>query len=364
MRICFISHGQFTHIGAYLDYFKAAGHTVSFISLSPTHERGVPTYNTGFGTKYSASKGKWKYPLSALRSRWLIKKLKPDIVHAHYATSGGLASLVCGFHPIVVTVHGSDLMLGMKSRVWKRLLPVIFNNADCINTVSDALKDMTLQLGVPLNKIQTLTLGIDTNKFYFSEHLPISKGQPLQLICTRQMEKHYGHTTIIKALGILKRHGIDFHITFVGEGSQKNELERLVKNGDLADRAYFLGTIDNYQLPEILHKNDVYLSASLRDGTSLSLLEAMATGIFPVVSNIKANSAWIRHGKDGFLHEVGNADDLANCILQLLDQPEIAKEARKRNRKHVVEKGDRSKNMKQLNLIYEEQVRRAHMGKR
>lgn len=359
MRICYISLGQFSHIEPYLDYFKAAGLDVHFISLSPSPERGVPTYNVGFGKKYSATEGKWKYPFSMLRARRLVKKLKPDLVHAHFATSGGLTSLVCGFRPTVVTVHGSDLTLGMKSRVWRRLLPVIFSNVDCINTVSDALKDMTLQLGVPLNKIQTLTLGIDTNKFFFSERLPLSKKRPLRLICTRQMEKHYGHMTIVKALGILKRHGVDFHMTFVGEGTLKDELERLMKNSDFSDSVTFLGAVDNDRLPEMLHENDVYLSTSLWDGTSLALLEAMATGIFPIVSDIKANSAWLRHGRDGFLHKVGDADDLANCVMQLLKKPEIVKKASQRNRKHVVEKGDRNVNMGRLSSIYENLVSEA-----
>ena len=75
-----------------------------------------------------------------------------------------------------------------------------------------------------------------------------------------------------------------------------------------------------------------------------------------MVSKIKANSAWLRHGLDGFLHKVGDADDLANCIMQLLRKPEIAEKASRRNRQHVVEKGDRKVNMNRLSSIYENLV--------
>jgi len=55
MRICFIALGKFTHIGVYLDYFRRTWHDVHFISLSPSPDRGVPTYNIGFGSRYSTT---------------------------------------------------------------------------------------------------------------------------------------------------------------------------------------------------------------------------------------------------------------------------------------------------------------------
>ena len=168
MQICFISLGSFNHIGPYLDYFKGAGHEVSFVSMSPRPNRGVPTYNLGLGGKYSESRGKWKYPPSMLRARRFIKKLKPDIVHAHYVTSCGLTALVCGYHPTVVTVHGSDLTVGIKSRLWRPLLKRIFEFSDCVNTVSPELAEMVESLGINPDKIRTLTLGIDTEKFSLS----------------------------------------------------------------------------------------------------------------------------------------------------------------------------------------------------
>lgn len=88
-------------MGAYLTYFREAGHEVSFIALSPSPERRVPTYDTGLGRKYSATEGQWKYPISMLRARSLVRKLRPDIVHTHYVTSGGLAGLVLVGYPIL-----------------------------------------------------------------------------------------------------------------------------------------------------------------------------------------------------------------------------------------------------------------------
>jgi len=356
MRICLISMGTFTHIGPYLDYFKQAGHDVHFIAMSPSPERGVPTYNVGLGRKYSETHGKWKYPISMLRARRLIKELKPDIVHAHYATSCGLAALVCGFHPTVVTAHGSDLTTGIKSRIWRPLLKRVFEFADCVNTVSKDLEEMAVSLGIEPNKIETLTLGIDTGKFAFTDRPGLHSSRALRLVCTRRLEPVFDHPTIIGALARLKEKRIEFRMTFVGDGSLLDTLKRRAGDVGLNGSVSFTDRVNNDDLPEILGQNDVYLSASLWDGTSLSLLEAMATGLFPIVSDIKANSALLKHNVDGLLHNVGDADDLAKCILWLYEHPQLAAGAARRNRQKVIESADRQKNLKRLESLFEKLI--------
>jgi len=356
MRICLISMGTFTHIGPYLDYFKQAGHDVHFIAMSPGPERGVPTYNVGLGRRYSETHGKWKYPISMLRARRLIKELKPDIVHAHYATSCGLTALACGFHPTVVTAHGSDLTIGIKSRIWRPLLKRIFEFADCVNTVSKDLEEMAVSLGIEPNKIETLTLGIDTGKFAFTDRPGLHSSRALRLVCTRRLEPVFDHPTIIGALARLKEKGIEFRMTFVGDGSLLDTLKQDAGDVGLNGSVSFTDRVNNDDLPEILGQNDVYLSASLWDGTSLSLLEAMATGVFPVVSDIKANAALLRHNVDGLLHKVGDADDLAKCILWLYEHPQLAAGAARRNRQKVIESADRQKNLKRLESLFEKLI--------
>ena len=356
MRICFISLGTFNHVGPYLDYFRDAGHEVHFVSMSPGPDRGVPTYNVGLGKTYSESEGKWKYPISMLRARRLIKKIKPEVVHAHYVTSCGLTALVCGFHPTVVTAHGSDLTVGMKSRIWRPLLRRIFEFSDCVNTVSPDLADMVESLGIEPNKIRTLTLGIDTERFALSQRPQFEKSRPLRLICTRRLESVFDHHTIIDALAALKEKRIKFEMTFAGCGSLLDELTKHVNDIGLNDCVKFAGKLKNGDLPELLSRQDVYLSASLWDGASLSLLEAMATGLFPIVSGIKANSTWLEHGADGLLHKVGESNDLAECIVNFCDNPQMAADAVERNREKVVESADRTKNMKRLKDIYEELI--------
>jgi len=335
---------------------------VHFISLSPAPEYGVPTYNVGFGSKYSATRGKWKYPISMLRARSLVRKLKPDIVNTHYATSGGLTGLVCDFHPTITTVHGSDLNLSLESRVWRPLLKVIFNHADCVNACCEDLKRKVVSLGISPGKICVVTPGIDTKQFSFVPKEKVHPKRPLRLVSTRYLKWIYDHSTIIKALSILRSRGVVFEMTFVAGGPLLGALKRQVEHEQLTDCVHFFGGVDKRKIIDILHNHDVFLSSALYDGISVALLEAMATGLFPIVSNLRVNSDWLEDGVDGLLHKVGDADDLARCILKARDNPKLMVEAVRRNREKVVKSGDTKKNMELLEGIYADLLHKTRTG--
>lgn len=352
MKICYISHGSFTHIKPYIEYFSKAGNEVFLIKIASGPDYNVKTYDVSIGKTYSTGFDKFKYILSAFKARNIVTKIKPDIVHSHYATSGGLAGLICGFHPTVITVHGSDLTTNKDSLIWKPLLKMIFKQADSVNVVSNDLKKMAVEIGVPQSKIDVLTLGIDTNKFNFKPREPINSQTVLKMVNTRRLEPVYDHPTIIKALGLLKAKNVNFKMTFVGYGELEYQLKDMAKDYKLDKYINFVGGCDNQQMPKYLYENDIYLSASLWDGTSLCLLEAMAAGAFPIVSDIPANSDWLVNGKTGFLHKIGNENDLADCIISYNNQPEIIDNALKINRLLVEQTGDRIKNMQKLEQIY------------
>lgn len=355
MRICFISAGTFTHVGAYLDYFREAGHDVHFIALSPSPPRSVPTHEVGVRGGWFPLHPRWQYPLGMLRARALIRGLKPDVVHAQYATSGGAAGLVCGFRPLVVTAHGSDLTGAMGSAPRRALLRAVFAEASCVNTVSADLTRMAERLGVPRSKIVEMTLGVDTARFHGAGREP--RGGELRLVCTRRFEEVYDHRTIIEALSLLKEKGVRFRMTFAGDGALRARCEALIAERGLAGQVEFVGEVGGNEMPEMLRAHDVYLSASRADGTSLSLLEAMSCGLFPVVTRIPANEAWIEHGAGGFLHGAGDARGLAEAVEEIAARPRLALSAAALNRGKAREAGDRRTNMRRLEKVYESLVK-------
>jgi glycosyltransferase involved in cell wall biosynthesis len=351
MKICFIALGEFSHVYAYLDYFANRGHEIHLVALEPGPERRVATHNVGLNGRVPKLLGKCRYLPAMLRARKLVRALRPDVVHAQYATSAGLAAWMVNVHPWMVTAHGTDVMVGAQSRLWRTLLRAIFRRADCVNPVSNQLREIIINLGTPARKIQTFTLGVDTRLFGFNDRCFLPSGH-LRLICTRRLEELYDHATIVQSMAILKKRGVQFRLTIVGNGNMLGALQDSAAKLELNEWVRFAGEVPNRMLPAYLAEQDIYLSASPRDGASLCLLEAMSCGVYPVVSDTPANSEWITHGRNGLLHRTSDPQSLADCIESALGDRVSLGEAARFNRDLVVKRGDRATNMKRLEELY------------
>lgn len=351
LKITFVSCGTFTHVGPYLEFFRDRGHDVSWIVYARANkDYGVPTYDISGGASGQKTSSKWKYLVAGLTIRKVLKKISPDVVHGHYATSAGTICLMSGFRPYIISVRGSDLINSMGSFIWKKMLRLIFKRASLVHTVSGQLADLAKTLGVPDKRLFALTQGIDTKAFDYQPKQTLSS--PIRLICTRVLGKVYDPVTIINACEILKQRGVPFKLTLAAGGPLQHELEALAAGKGLADYILFMGGYDNTTLPQLLHDHDVYVSASLWDGTSISLLEAMACGIFPLVSRIASNQAWLDDGKTALMFECSDPQELAEQIIRVSSDNQLHRNAAQINRDLVEQKADRTTNMLRLEEWY------------
>ena len=354
IKIAFIASGRSPFIRPYLEYFQKQGHDVSLFSIDSydaDKNYGYTTFDISCGADARKKITKWRYIFSAFKLRRLLKDIKPDILHGHYATSAGIICLLSGFRPFIISARGSDLINSMKSAFWRTALRVIFAKSSLVHTVSSQLKEYAMALNVPENKTLMLTQGVNTDKFQYNE--PKSKlDNPVKLLCTRRLDPVCSPEVIVEACRLLDLKGIDFRLLFAGYGSEKENLQLLVEKYSLTKKITFLGGYSNDNLPVILSENDIYVSASKWDGTSVSLLEAMASGVFPVVSDIESNKAWINDGKTGLMFDFTDAESLADTIIRAIKDDNIRISAVQANRKTILEKADRSKNMSILEREY------------
>ncbi len=352
LKIAFVSCGTFAHIGSYLQFFKDRGHDVYWIAYDrPERSFGVPTFDISHGASAHNTLTKWKYILAGISIRKVLKEIKPDILNGYYATSAGVILLMSGFRPYTISVQGSDLIDSMKSAVWRRILSKVFIKSALVHTVSDELTSLVNTLGVPVEKIITLTQGVDTALFDYKPGLKVTS--PLRLVCVRTLRYPYEPSTVLDACEILlHKNNIPFKLTFAAGGPMQGQLQHLAVEKGLADDVTFMGGYDNAALPGLLHDNDIYISASLWDGTSISLLEAMSCGIFPIVSRIASNKKWLVEGKTALMFECGNAAELAGKIVSAVSDEQLRSNAVRQNRHLVEDKADRQKNMRILEEMY------------
>lgn len=168
--------------------------------------------------------------------------------------------------------------------------------------------------------------------------------QPGSIICTRWFETVYANDVIIDAAALLQERGHVLSLCFTSSGSLLAEAQMRARQLGVSD-IEFLGGVTREQLHARVAVASLYVSMSQSDGTSTALLEAMAMGLFPIISDIDANREWITtHGCDGLLVPVGDAAALADGIEQILNDPQRIVAARERNRQIVERLADSRRN--------------------
>jgi glycosyltransferase involved in cell wall biosynthesis len=145
----------------------------------------------------------------------------------------------------------------------------------------------------------------------------------------------------------------DLRLILLGGGSQAGMLRHLLVQNELTDRVYFGGQISQNELPQFYRAADVYLSASHSDGSSVSLMEALASGLPALVSDIPGNKEWITPEGQGWLFPDWNEDALVEGILRAYDQRSRLAEIGKAARRLAEKRADWTENFKVLLNAYD-----------
>jgi glycosyltransferase involved in cell wall biosynthesis len=154
-------------------------------------------------------------------------------------------------------------------------------------------------------------------------------------------------------VAILMGHGREVELTIAGDGPERESLERLSAELGLGDTVRFAGQIPAAEVEQRLAEADLTVSISSSDGASIALLEAMAIGAVPVVSDIPANTAWVDDQLGGVVVEAG-ARDVADGIERALALDADA--VREHNRLVIRRRGDRDSNLGRLDRLLRDLV--------
>ena len=363
MKVVLISHGDLDHVLPYLEYMADGGWEVHWLQIAPgdvVAPDGVtvhPCYKPGPETHRRMSLKLAGYIGVGKRARKLLEQIAPDVVTAHYASSGGLVVWLSGFRPYVVTIHGGDLIDRYRRFVGRFVLRRVLGNAAVVNPVCGHVCGIIESLGVPAERIAPLPFGIELGRFSYSpSDKPLSSG--LKVICTRSLDKTlYDIPAVIRGVAEARGFGLDATLTLPARGKFQGELVRLADELGMGEAISFGGGYKMSELPQILSQHNVYVSASLFDGASLSLMEAMAAGLFPVVSDIPANREWLEDGKTALLFPTGDWKCLGRQLASLPQRADMVRQALGANRDVADARADRGKNMRRFMELLEEQVR-------
>jgi glycosyltransferase involved in cell wall biosynthesis len=286
----------------------------------------------------------------------LIIEDKYDIVLAERITSYGFLSLFVKSKIKIVAQQGiTDVYPdSIFSNLFKSLIAkTVIKHVDLIHAWGNAMVPALVDLGAQPDKILVLAKGLDLNLYTFANQLA-QQPLPLKAIVTRSLEKDYQHWNIIDAVAILNNQGIHLEVDLVGSGSLAEMLKNRAHEKNVSHLVNFLGRIPNDELPTLLAQCPIYLSVPATEGVSSSLFEAMASGCFPIVTDLPGNRAFIKPKQNGDLVPVNNAHALANAIAAFSSNPSQFVEAIIENRKFIDDNANRTNNMKVFWAKYEE----------
>jgi len=368
MRICYVADGASIHTQRWVNYFAGKGHEVHLVcwKLMPGYNENIHVHwLTRLAPRIWSVSQYLSFLFWVLHVRRLINRIKPDIVDGHFITVYGFLAACSGFHPLVVTAWGSDMLVQPSRNPLSRLTAkYAVKKADtivCLFPV-DVAREYINGLGIDSGKLRTVLLGVDTTEFNPSHRdeevrrtLGVESSQPV-VISTRALAPIYDVETLVKAIPLVLAEIPQAKFVVAGTGKQEDYLRELARDLGISSSTEFTGWISRGRLPKYLSSADVYVSSSLSDGTSVSLLEAMASELAPVVTDIPANRSWVDDGQNGFLFPTGDHKTLASKIIYLLNNQELRADFSRRSREIVRGNAEEKTEMSKLERTYHELV--------
>ena len=365
MKIAYLSAGINVYDYRFLEKMLERGHKPIMISCwfeQPNFEmNGVPFYY--YRPKYLS---KLKI---AIFLRRLLREIKPDILHTGYIQTHGFYGALSGFHPRLLMPWGSDILIApFKSKIIKAITKYTIMSTDMITCDANYVKKKIITLAnYPDKKIVVFPWGIDLNIFKpsFSENKIKNKlgwSDKKVLIMTRNFKPIYGIEYFIKALPDIIISEPNIRVILAGsqllDPDYSSKIMNMIEKLELQKYVHFTGWLEERELSDYLNSSDIYLSTSLSDGTSSSLLEAMACGLPVVVSDLPSNSEWVRNGENGYLVPLRDSKMLAKQIIRLLDNDTLSQQMGLRNLQIAKKRADWEINFSKLENIYETLVKK------
>jgi glycosyltransferase involved in cell wall biosynthesis len=295
----------------------------------------------------------------------VIQEIQPHLLHGHYVVEYGFFAATSGFHPLVVTAWGSDILVAAQTSPLGRLIArYTLRRADLITSNNGFMTRKIVDLGIPAEKIETVVLGTDR---FFLEQPEASVNTrdpdptyPPTVISTRSLDSPlYEIDTILRAMAIVRRRLQTAQLLVAGSGRLQPALHKLAQDLGLAENVRFVGFLDQEALRSALTSAHVYVSVPRSDATSVSTLSAMAVGCFPVVSDLPTQEEWIEDGVNGFHVPAGDVAALARRLGDALENAALRRDAAPRNRRLVEERGLWERYVPQMEALYRRLARRA-----
>jgi len=239
----------------------------------------------------------------------------PHLVQAGPVPTAGFVAVSAAVAPVLVTSWGSDLLMltDVPAAETRVRAAAALTGASTVLVDCQTVAMKAISLGAEIEKIAIIPYGVDLQSFAYSP-LRIHPGR-LRLLSLRSLELPYDVATLLRGLArAAQGAGDSITLTIAGSGSQERSLHELADVLGISRLVQWRGRVSENEVPLLLRDHDVHVSTSLSDGSSISLLQALASGRPSIVTNLPSNREWISPGVTGWVFDPGNAESLADAL--------------------------------------------------
>ncbi len=367
MRIIYFSKDYSPHDHRFLAALSETEHEVYYLKLEKNvrqvEDRPVPENIQQILWAGGQGQFRWRdVPRLVLDLKRVIKEIKPDLIHAGPIQTCAFLAVLTGFRPLLTMSWGFDLMDDVNKNSWmKRITRYVLRRSTFFTSDANVTRDKAVEYGMNPERTVVFPWGVDLKHFSPRQLAVKSKTQNTKrkaftLFCNRSWEIRYGVDVLARAFVKVAQARDDVNLLILGGGSQGNALRNIFINGGVLDRVQFGGQVSQTDLPRWYHMADLYISPSHVDGSSVSLMEALACGLPALVSDIPANQEWVSEGVNGWLFPDGDANALAAKILTVIAQRKELPKIGRAARRSAQERANWKKNFAKLLEAYEQTV--------
>jgi glycosyltransferase involved in cell wall biosynthesis len=357
MKIIYFSFDYSPHDHRFLSALAETEHEVYYVRLQrgarQVEDRPIPARIQQVLWAGGQKPFEWRQlPRLVLDFRRLVRQIKPDLVHAGPIQTCAFIAVLSGFRPVLSMSWGFDLMKDVERGAWWRFATrYSLRRSAYFTSDANVTRDKAVSYGMDPGRTVVFPWGVDLDHF---SPLPAEKGSGIILFCNRSWEPNYGVDVLARAFVKVAQHRDDVGLLLLSGGSQGALIRQILSSGGVLERVTFAGQIGQRDLPRFYRMADVYISSSHVDGSSVSLMEALACGLPCLVSDIPANKEWVFEGQNGWLFPDGDADFLAKKILAVISQPGELVRTGSAARQVAEQRANWQVNFRKLLLAYEQ----------
>ncbi|HEY9899019.1 MAG TPA: glycosyltransferase [Pantanalinema sp.] len=343
-RLVLLADASNVHTVKWAREFAARAWDVHVLSLLPAEIPGVEVHHLR-----PSMAGKVGYLSVVGAVRALVRRLRPDLLHAHYATSYGLLGALASHRPFVISVWGSDVYaFPAKSPVHRALLSWNLRQADAVTSSSHAMAEVTAPL-VPARAIQVIPFGVPLDRFG-----PAAPGEMLTIGCAKSLETIYGQEYLIRAVRLVldRRPDLQFRLLLAGDGARRTALVSLIAELRLEEVVHLLGRLPHSEVPAFLASLSIFAMPSLSESFGVAAVEAAACGLPVVASRVGGVGEVVLDRETGLLVPPADPDALAQALERLLLDPALRSRMGEQGRAHVARSFDWQRNADAMEDLY------------